>query len=130
MKPDSLSHPQEGAEIVTAIPDVNDLVERLHPTPRAQPTFQLVPLAHVDETSDLTIVLIGRVFGDESTDEEGIPGLGVPMRGVGDDRREEVGQAVVLQVARSGVAISTERNALFVEGTQETSSLTLRMVSM
>jgi hypothetical protein len=41
-------------------------------------------------------VLVWRVFGDETTYEEGVRGGGVPVGGVGDDVGEEVGEAVVL----------------------------------
>jgi hypothetical protein len=92
----SLSHPQQRAEIVAPISDVDDLFESLQTSVRGQPLLKLVPLAHVDETSDLAGVLVWRVFGDETTYEEGVRGGGVPVGGVGDDVGEEVGEAVVL----------------------------------
>lgn len=93
----SLSHPQQRAEIVAPIADIDDLFESLQPSIRSQPFLELVPLAHVDETSDLAAMLVRRVFGDQTAYEEGVGGGGVPVSGVGDDVGEKVGKAVVLR---------------------------------
>lgn len=101
-----LSHPQQRAEIVTPIPDIDDLFISLHPAPRGQPVLQLVPLAHVDETSYFAGMLIRRVFRDESANEEGVGRGGVPVGGVGDNGGEEVGQAVLLRAGKRYISVS------------------------
>jgi hypothetical protein len=55
---DLLSHPQQRAEIVAPIADIDDLFESLQPSVRSQPLVELIPLAHVDETSDLAGMLV------------------------------------------------------------------------
>jgi hypothetical protein len=54
---DSLPHPQKRTEIVPTVPDIHNPLKLINLSPLGvllDPSLQLVPLAHVHETSDLT----------------------------------------------------------------------------
>lgn len=98
VKEDLRSHPQQRAEIVASVADIDNLFEIVHLFPvLLQPVLQFVALAHVDQASNLTRVLIRRVGGDPSANQETVSVLLGPMRRVGDDSMEKRSQIMFLR---------------------------------
>ena len=89
-KMNSRSHPQQRAEVIASVADVDNLFEIVHLFPvLLQPILQFIALAHVDQASNLTRVLIRRVGGDSSTNHETVLVLLRPVRRISDNSMEQ-----------------------------------------
>lgn len=91
----SLPHPEQWAEVIASVADVDHLVECLLASMRCKPSVQLVTLAHVGQASDLAAVLLC-VGGEAAANVEPVA---VPLCRVRDDLVEKGGEAVFLSSA-------------------------------